>query len=152
MKAPACEGVMSGQFSGLVDKWKDSSLKAGVSVERGRRMTAIIGTGRVCHLWSPSGSITPIFTAVFAPSPSSSYSSLSLLEHKTLAVCSLSPLTPSLYKYSHGISVLQEYTLKTQQKQSLWMALLSLVASYSSPSSVILFKWDFNWFNTRIHP
>lgn len=59
MKAPATEGVMSGQFSGLVDKWMDSfPPKAGASVtlcgeresERGRRMTAVIGTGRVSHL------------------------------------------------------------------------------------------------------
>lgn len=63
---------MSGQFSAPVNKWLYYSPKARASVtlcgKRGRSMTAIIGAGSVGHLWSPSGSITPVFTAVFAPS------------------------------------------------------------------------------------
>lgn len=60
MKAPETGGVMSGQFSCLVNKWMDSSPEAGARVtlcgegererERGRRMTAVIGAGRVGHL------------------------------------------------------------------------------------------------------
>lgn len=53
-KAPVTGGVMSGQFSGLVNKCRDSSPKARASAtlreERGRRMTAVIGIGRVGHL------------------------------------------------------------------------------------------------------
>lgn len=51
MKAPATGGVMSGHFNGLTNKWMDSSPKARASVgERGRRVTVVIGTGRVGHL------------------------------------------------------------------------------------------------------
>lgn len=47
MKAPVTRGVMSDNFSGLANKWMDSSPKARANVrQRGRRMTVVIGTGK----------------------------------------------------------------------------------------------------------
>lgn len=97
---PATGGVMSGQFSGLLNKWTDSSPKAGATAKlRGEREEGgwqpLLAQGESVT-FDPPVEVSLPSSQLCLPRPSSSYSSLFLLKHKTLAVCSLSPLTVSL--------------------------------------------------------
>lgn len=137
MKAPANGGVMSGQFSGRVNKWMDSSPKpASVTVcgERKRDKGVwqlLLALGRVGHLWSPSWSITAILTAVFAPS-------LLLL---LLSVSAQTQNTNSLFP-SSTYSVSVRSTCSWCNSRRNWCL-------HCIPSYVILLKLYLNCFDTK---
>lgn len=115
---PVTGEVMSGQFSGSlqqVDRLFPPRLEQLLtSTEREEGGWQPLLAQGASVTFDPPVEVSLPSSQLCLPRPSSSYSSLFLLKHKTLAVCSLSPLT--LYKYSLGILRLQGYLLMMQQE------------------------------------